>query len=162
MMRSRHRIRCAGYTLIELMLVLILLTGFAATAGKLLVRTAIIQRDALYASNGIAQIDGLLRLMRSDVWAASAIHSDNPYRVTIHKPDGSAVRWEIRVRTLDDETESHVSRAELIDGNEIPISTLITRADLAFKAERSDLYLISGSDAVRMTSMHTLFSEAGP
>lgn len=159
---SRSNIRATGYTLIELMLVLILLAAFAVVANKLFISSFLIKQDALQATNDLVQTDSLIRLIRSDVWGASAIHSDSPHRVTIQSPDGTVVRWDLSVTTFEDETEALITRTELIDGEEVTGDPLFAPPDLAFRAEGTELYLTAGSNTVRLTSMLNLLTEVGP
>lgn len=161
MKRIKPNTRIAGYSLIELVLVLSLLAVFAGVANKLFISSLLVKQEALKAGNNLVQTDSLIRLIRSDVWGASAIYSDSPDRVTIAWPDGSTVRWELSVTTFEDETESLIFRTELIEGKEMPGNPLFAPPDLAFRVDGSELYLTAGSGTVRLTSIYHLLGEAG-
>lgn len=162
MKRTGPNLRTAGYSLIEMVLVLTLLAVFAGVANKLFMSSLIVKRDARHAGDDLVRTDCLIRLIRSDMWGASAIHSESPDRVTIEWPDGSAVLWELSATAFEDKAETLIIRTELIEGEEMPGNPLFAPPDLAFRADGTELYLTAGSSTVRLTSMFNLLGEAGP
>lgn len=65
-----------GYTMLEMVATLSLVTVFLIIAGQLVTRVITIQRDAVDMEWSISQMDFALRQLRQDVWTASAIRQD--------------------------------------------------------------------------------------
>lgn len=65
-----------GYTMLEMVATLSLVTVFLIMAGPLVTRVVTIQRDAVDMEWSISQMDFALRQLRQDVWTASAITPD--------------------------------------------------------------------------------------
>lgn len=161
MTSTRMKSRTAGYSLMELMLVLTLLTIFAGIANKLFVGSFFIKSDALHASQSIAQNDATISRLRTDVWGASAIRSDAPDQATIQMHDGSGVQWKLHVTTIDDETQTHLIRTEIRDGVETPGDPLWAPPDIGFGADGPDLLLTTKTDTIRLTSVRYLIGVNG-
>lgn len=162
MTSARMKSRTAGFSLIEVVLVLTLLTIFAGVATKLFVGSFVIKKDALHAGQSIAQNDATIRRLRTDVWGASAIRSDGPDQATIEMHDGSGVRWELHVTTIDDETQAHLIRTEIRDGVETPGDPLWAPLGIGFEADGPGLLLTTETDTIRLTCVRYLLGEAGP
>lgn len=162
MTSSTTKPRTAGYSLIEIVFVLTLLAIFAAIANKLFVLSFFVKNDALYAGQSIAQNDAVIRLLRTDVWSASAIGSDSPDQAMIQMSDGSVIRWKLHVTTIDDETESHLMRTEIRDGVEIPSDPLWAPPGIGFEADGIGLRLTTETDTIRLTPIKYLLGEPGP
>lgn len=159
MTRKRTHARRGGYSLIELTLVLSLLAIFSATANKLFMLSFSVKGDALRAGQEIAQTDGVVRLLRSDAWSASAIQVGDRGRVMLEMPDGSIVRWELHAETFDEKTTSWLTRTEVNEGLETPGDPLFAPPGIGFEADGTDLYLTTGSDSVRLPTALSLFGE---
>lgn len=158
---TRIDTRTGGYSLMELMLVLTLLAIFAGMANRLFMQCVVINRDVVKASNSLIQADSLIRLIRSDVWGARSVSSNNPGQVTLGMADGTVVRWERRVTHYgDDEIESLIYRMETAYGVEVTGDPLFAPNDLVFRADGTDLYLTSGRDSIRLTCAFGLLEGA--
>jgi prepilin-type N-terminal cleavage/methylation domain-containing protein len=162
MNRTRSQSRAAGYSLIELALVLTLLAIFGGVANKLFMLCFVIKNDALKAGDRLVHTGSVIRLIRSDVWNATSISSDSPDRVTIDMADGSVVCWEVYVTQDHDDIESLIYRIETKYDVEVTGAPLFAPADLVFQADGNDLYLSTDCDTIRMTSMYGLLEGAKP
>jgi prepilin-type N-terminal cleavage/methylation domain-containing protein len=94
MIRSPHSSRRRrGFTLTELLIVLILL-GFVALAGGRLFSAAIrLGHDSAETQNHAAAFDAMIGSLRSDVWSAASVEADGGRAVVHPAGVGPAVTW---------------------------------------------------------------------
>ena len=92
-MSPRRRLFRRGFTLTELLIVLILL-GFVALAGGRLFSAAIrLGHSSAQVQNTAATFDAATSQLRADVWSAAAIEVDDKRAVIHPGGGGAAVTW---------------------------------------------------------------------
>ncbi len=151
-----HHPRHRGYSLIEIVLVTMLFAACAVVANEVFISCVVIQRDAAQAGHELVRAEGVVRMIRTDVWGAESIRTDNPRNVVLQMPDGSEVRWELQITRMEDGDQSHIYRSVTEYGVEIPGDPMFAPADLTFRSEAPHLYLSAGDDSVRLTSFYAI------
>ena len=89
------RRRAGGWTLIEIVAVVLLFSTVAGVAGEVFVTTTTISRDADRLRTRMARFDGITRKLRADAWSADAIEVNNGAVAILRQPSGERVAWTI-------------------------------------------------------------------
>ncbi len=81
-----------GYSLLEMVAALSLLTVFLLLAGQLVKQVTIVQRVAADMEWSVSRMDFALRALRGDVWTTSSITLEGEGQLVL-RMSGQAVRW---------------------------------------------------------------------
>lgn len=162
-MRHGHpQRRRTGYSLIEMVVVIMLLGVFMVMASRLFMQCFSINNEAIRAGDAIVQTERIVHLLRADVWGASSLQCDDRDEVMIEMSDGSTVRWALGVTTDDDQTQTELTRTVNQDGHVETGNPMPLDAPLAFHTDGHDLYLTSQTDTLRLIRVPDLVGGGAP
>ena len=82
-----------GWSLIEMLVVIMLLTVFMVIASKLLVTAMVATGDADKSIAALTRNDLIITRMRRDVWDAQALAADASNTLVVSPADGPTVTW---------------------------------------------------------------------
>ena len=85
--------RMPGYSLLEMLAALSLIGVFAIFAGRLMLQSQAIQRDAAAVEWAVSRTDFALRQLRADVWEASSLLLGDETTLSIIHAHGQSIRW---------------------------------------------------------------------
>ncbi|HEY8668604.1 MAG TPA: prepilin-type N-terminal cleavage/methylation domain-containing protein [Tepidisphaeraceae bacterium] len=105
-----HLRRQRGFTLIEMLATLVLLTAFALIGARLFTAAMRLIHSAQAGHTAMMQSESALRRLRADAWAATKIEA-GPQSVTITRMDGSVVQWKAQQAALSRAVEGNEERA---------------------------------------------------
>jgi len=155
--------RRRGYTLIGTLLALLLLTFTLSIANRLFMGCVKVRQEAETVTRDMTHRESLVRLIRSDVWSASGIRSDDPSRVTLDMPDGTQVRWHVQAEWhLDADTaQTRIYRTDVALGIDVTGDPLFAPPGLSFRVVDGGLLLVVDEQSVRLSSMYHLLERGG-
>ena len=107
--------RSRGFTLTEMLGVLILLVAFGLIAGRLFHTTVKLSHETAEGQNAAASFNSAISALRSDVWAARDMIVTDPKTATITLGDGKAT-WTIAGAALTRTHGSDVDHWEIPSG----------------------------------------------
>ncbi len=153
--------RRQGWSLMELMLVLILLSVFSLIATRLYMQCFDVRAKALSSDNQAVMTDAMVNLLRADSWGAVSIDQIDTRNVRLTYPDGSAIDWKVYEQDFDGQPQTCITRTVVRDGGTEPGNPKPAPDGLTFKTVGSVLYLIAGDDRVRLGSVRHLLERIG-
>ena len=84
-----------GFTLTEMLAVIILFSAFAIIAERLITTTWRVSYNASQSQNAATSIESAINVLRSDVWSAQTITTKDVKSVELKRGDGHLVTWSI-------------------------------------------------------------------
>jgi type II secretory pathway pseudopilin PulG len=110
-MRTRRMQRATGFTLTEILALLILMSAAGLLAMRLFVATTKLNDRAAKVHTQTVRMDAALRALRADVWGAGELSAADPASLTLTSAAGK-VQWQIahdgallRTETRDGKTD---------------------------------------------------------
>ncbi len=88
--------RAGGFSLLEMMVVLMLVAVFATIISKVFIASILMGEKAAQSTDRLARWELLTQRLREDVWSAHAMNKQQD-TVEITQLDGRLVRWEFHV-----------------------------------------------------------------
>jgi prepilin-type N-terminal cleavage/methylation domain-containing protein len=93
--RQHSRRRRTGYTLLEVIIALGLLSAFAGAAGRLFVATINTTHESAQAQQTIAAMESMAICLRADAWDAGDFAVKDPQNVALSLSGNRRVSWSI-------------------------------------------------------------------
>ena len=154
-MSARNQSR-RGFTLTELICVLILLSAFAIVAGRLFQTTFHLYYDTTQAQNAAASIDNSLGRLRDDAWSASKVDVSDPHTAILTLPGNHIVTWTLTGNTFerkDDRASEHL---------QAPPAAIFASDSVALILKINDSNHSAGVDEIRMASQINVLAKLVP
>lgn len=146
--RHRHPLRASGFTLTEMLVILILLAAFAIVASRLFFTTMHLTMDSSDAQSAASAIDATLASLRADAWAAKQIDVPDPYIVKLTTPDGAIITWTIGEGDMtrsEGKAEQHLQSPPGIAFASEPAAIVVTVTDPQSPSGKGEIRMASQS-----------------
>ncbi len=149
---SRRR----GFTLMELLCVIILLGTFGLIAGRLFYATFHLYDQTADAQNQTAVIDASLTTLRADTWSAKRIEVADPHTARLTMPDNRVITWTIQTNDLLRQDANETDRLSAPPG-----ATFATDG-IALTLHVKNAASASGDDEMQLPSQINVLEKLAP